>query len=105
MFLVNQTPTKVLKEVRDKNIQQKSNDDETLDNKCDIVATHILGHHNTKKSVRYELKYSDGTEEYANESDAKLDCKKLINEYTKKIQMSLKKKPPTSRKPKKSYCY
>ena len=48
------------------------------------MVTHILGSRNTKNGVRYKLKYRNGSEEYTNESDAKLDCKKFLNQYTKK---------------------
>ena len=50
----------------------------------EISVTKIIKHKRVGKQYHFLLQFSDGTEEYATENEARIDCKKLLEAYKKK---------------------
>ena len=66
-------------------LQQSEQEEET-----EIEVLSILKHRTVKGRLKFLLKFSDGTSDYATENEAKLDCPKLLREY-KKNKMNVEK--------------
>ena len=74
-------------------VEMYNKEQEEIGNESDeLVVTGILKHKKVKKKYSYLLKFSDGSETYATENEAKIDCEELLLEYKKKMSVSRRKK-------------